>query len=259
MWTRNGTKSRDTNDSGRSQDVPAGRWAALRSDLSVWSLIASNLAVMVWAVIEGWSLYQLMWVYWAQSVIIGLFWGIKIFRLEKFSTKGFRINKRAVAPTTETKIKTGIFFLLHYNGFHLLYALFLLSEMEARPSRVVLLAVMIFFVNQVFSEWHNRGRIIKAKPNIGKLMFYPYMRIIPMHFTMIGATTLREKFALESEGRIALVLFLLLKTVADVGMYVVHKKGFADKPGRGHKDGGPLTRLISGRTRQQKAAGTRSS
>ena len=62
-------------------------------------------------------------------------------------------------------------------------------------------------------------------------MFYPYARVIPMHVTVIVAGILQDK-GITIEGALMLVLFLALKTVADVGMYVVQRRGFEDKPGK---------------------------
>ena len=62
-------------------------------------------------------------------------------------------------------------------------------------------------------------------------MFFPYVRILPMHITLMIAFALRDK-VLRGGGSIALLgLFMLLKTVADVAMYVRQLKGFADNPG----------------------------
>ncbi len=45
----------------------------LVSDNSVWGLLLANLVTIMMAVMQDWSLLLVMWVYWCQSVIIGLF------------------------------------------------------------------------------------------------------------------------------------------------------------------------------------------
>jgi flagellar biosynthesis protein FlhB len=198
-------------------------------DTSMWTLLASNMIINIWAVFEKWPLSMIMCVYWFQSVIIGIFWSVKIFRLREFSTKDFHLNNLPLKPTAATNIRIGVFFLLHYNFFHFVYAIFLIKILGARPSGVVPLAAGIFFLNQVFSFWHNREEDEGKKPNLGKIMSYPYARIIPMHITVIVAGILQDK-EITIEGTLMLVLFLALKTVADVGMYVVQRRGFEDKP-----------------------------
>jgi len=52
-------------------------------------------------------------------------------------------------------------------------------------------------------------------PNIGTMMFFPYLRIIPMHLTIIFGSD----YAKGSSG--ALILFLVLKTIADLIMHMI--------------------------------------
>lgn len=201
-------------------------------DSSLASLIICNLAVTAWAVVDSWSLPAIMWVYWLQSVSIGFFWFFKILMLTDFSTKNFRIG-RSVQPTTRTKIHTAVFFLVHYGFFHLGYAAAIGKLNQTDTAIPVIAAGVVFFLNQFYSFVYNqKRRPQQQKPNIGKLMFYPYIRIIPMHFTIMAAGILHEKFGLKFQSKLTLLLFLLLKTVADVAMYVQCKKGFADKPAR---------------------------
>ena len=65
----------------------------------------------------------------------------------------------------------------------------------------------------------NRNRAGRSIPNIGSMMFFPYIRIIPMHvFIVLGAF-----FAGPSGG---LVFFLVLKTLADEAMHAIeHHSG----------------------------------
>lgn len=58
------------------------------SDISFWSLIAANLAVIVLARTKNWSLVSLLWVHWSQSLIIGLFWFFRIVELKDFDAQG---------------------------------------------------------------------------------------------------------------------------------------------------------------------------
>lgn len=197
------------------------------SDLSLWALIVSNLIVIVWALIEGWPLAIIIWVYWSQSVTIGILWFFKILTLKQFSTKGVKINNRSVKPTRGTKIQTAVFFLIHYGFFHFIYAIFLCVHYKAVMIWPILLMAGVFVIYQSFSFFYNKKWEDKQKPNIGKMMFFPYARIIPMHLTILfGGILSGGTFA----GKVSLVLFMLLKTFADVIMHVFEKKGFGDEP-----------------------------
>jgi len=92
----------------------------LRRDPSALSLIISNLVIILLAVVQKWDISVLMWIYWCQSVIIGFSNFARILSLQEFSTKGFRINKKPVAPTKQTQVKTAFFFLIHYGVLHLI-------------------------------------------------------------------------------------------------------------------------------------------
>jgi hypothetical protein len=61
---------------------------------STLSLIFSNFLVIIFAVIDKLSAIEVLWIYWAQSVIIGIFNFLKIITLKEFSTEGFKQGKK---------------------------------------------------------------------------------------------------------------------------------------------------------------------
>jgi hypothetical protein len=91
--------------------------------------------------------------------------------------------------------------------------------------RPILFMAGLFLVYQCFSFFYNRKWEDKQKPNIGKMMFFPYARIIPMHLTILFGGILSSG---TFEGKMTLALFMLLKTFADVIMHIVEKKGFGE-------------------------------
>lgn len=191
----------------------------LFDDPSLWFLLFSNIATIFFSITENWNLSTVMWVYWFQNITIGFFNFIRILQLKEFSTEGFMINGRSVQSTPRTKFFTAFFFLFHFGFFHLIYLIFLLTGTFAKvygnaPDSVelkfILLAVLFFFLNHLFSYFYNRPRDTK-KQNIGSLMFYPYARIIPMHLTIIFGSLFGG----------GLYLFLVLKTFADTIMHVI--------------------------------------
>ena len=195
-------------------------------DWSLWLLLASNAVTVVLAVTQNWNLLPLMWVYWFQSIVIGFFNFLRIRDLREFSTEGLAINVHPVEPTPETKNHIARFFLLHYGIFHLVYFIFLLvfsltnmfstageNALDPADLKYILPLALLFLGNHLFSYLHNRQRDI-GRQNIGMLMFYPYARIIPMHLTIILGFSLGSR----------LLLFLLLKTLADAIMHVVEHR-----------------------------------
>ena len=198
----------------------------LTQDLSLWALVGSNLLAIVWAIVGNWPLGTIMAIYWAQSVIIGIFWFFKMITLKEFSVKDFKINDQPVKATQGTKIQTAVFFAVHYGFFHFGYATFIFKGMKLDIDlNSVIWMATVFVMYQGFSFFYNTKWQQNKKPNIGKMMFFPYARIIPMHFTiLLGGWLSQGKF----QGNLVLVLFMLLKTVADVAMHTIERKGFAD-------------------------------
>lgn len=212
-------------------EIPADRGAKdlrmklaryFRVDKSAATLVLSNLLTIVIAVISKWSISEVMWIYWGQSVIIGYFNRKRILSLKQFSTKGLTIKGMPVEPTMETKRKTARFFAIHYGMFHVGYFVFLLTQKPALSGLSLLNAVVCvatFFLNHRFSYLYNRQRDMNSTPNIGSIMALPYARIIPMHLTIILGSLLAIRSARE------LVLFLSLKTLADLSMHMVKHAG----------------------------------
>jgi hypothetical protein len=56
----------------------------------------------------------------------------------------------------------------------------------------------------------------RGRPNLGALMFLPYLRILPMHFTIILGS------AKGGDGPATVLLFSALKTAADVLMHLAN-------------------------------------
>jgi hypothetical protein len=188
------------------------------ADGSVWTLIGANLIALVIALLQGWSLSELMLIYWVQSVIIGISYVSRIASLDKFSTENFRINNRAVEPTASTKRQTAIFFCVHYGFFHVGYLIFIFAKAPASMIADLGLVVcsVAFAVNHLFSYRYHRDLDRQGTPNIGTLMFTPYLRIVPMHLTIVLGASIG--------GSAGLLFFGVLKTAADAAMHVIEHR-----------------------------------
>jgi len=188
------------------------------NDPSLWGVVFGNLISLYLATVQEWSLHQIMWVYWSQSVIIGVTNVIRILSLKEFSTTGLTMNDRAVPETQEAKNQVAWFFAFHYGFFHLGYAAFLwkqmpLSDVPIGDMALMMFAVSAFVGSHSYSLLHNmRMDFRQQKPNLGTLMFYPYLRIIPMHLTI---------FVGENYPSIGILSFMGLKTLADAGTHMV--------------------------------------
>jgi len=190
-------------------------------DKSAMSLVMANFITLLFAVIEGWSFQTLMWIYWSQNVIIGLFHFVKIISFKGTPAEGMKTDKTA-------KVGIAFFFLVHYGIFHLVYAIFLSIGFSLGRNKVkfipeddmvfVAISIFAFFVNHLYSFVYNRKRGGFTKANFGRALFAPYIRIVPMHLTIIFGGVFLMALGPYSALPI-IIIFLSLKTAADVFMH----------------------------------------
>ncbi len=195
------------------------------SKTSTLSLIFSNLLVIFFAIVDGISANEVLWIYWSQSVIIGIFNFIKMITLKDFSTEGFKQGKKQMLPTRATAISSAVFFLFHYGFFHLIYAVFLGAFSEFSHSngsssgtKYFLISAGMFFISYLIEFINSRKEQTEELPNIGLIMFAPYARIIPMHLTIIFGGFIGAAGSIFSTNTnlAIIVLFIGLKTVVDL-------------------------------------------
>lgn len=211
--------------SERSKIAISGLWKRVDfTRFSTLSLLFSNLLVILFAIIDKLSAADVLWIYWSQSVIIGIFNAIEIVSLKEFSTAGFRQGSKPVLPTKAAKYSTAVFFLFHYGFFHFVYAVFLgvfshfAGQGSAGRGRGFIFYSAATFLARYFIEFiasKNIGR--QELPNLGRMMFAPYVRIIPMHLTIILGAFIGAAGSFSAGTDLAiLVLFTGIKTVVDL-------------------------------------------
>ncbi len=211
-------------------------------DRALLGILLTNLATLVVALWQDWSVLQLMWPFWIQSLVIGWYARQRMLKLTAFSTEGMRIKDRAVEATPETRQRVAGFFALHYGLFHLVYLFFLLAltlttdaqgfievtnESTGNKSMVhvgrvhpfdfLVFAVLAlgFLRSHGASHREHVQADLANSPKLGTLMMLPYARILPMHLTIILAIPL---------GGGATWFFVLLKTAADLLMHRVEHR-----------------------------------
>jgi hypothetical protein len=116
---------------------------------------------------------------------------------------------------------------MHYGLFHLVYAVFLAKlQMPVQDWLWVAVAGAGFVANhgQSYRRFQEADRL--GRPNIGTLMFLPYLRVVPMHLMIIFGVGMLGGSAT------AVLLFGALKTVADCAMHVTEHR-LLSRAGRG--------------------------
>lgn len=189
----------------------------LRFDASLILLLAANVFAAVTAVRGGWDAGLILWTFWFQSVIIGIFATLKILTLRQFSTEGMRMNGHTLAPDASAKKKVALFFFFHYGFFHFIYALFLGGNFGTPDMTVLFPVVAAFLVNHAVSFVMTLVGEADQVKHLGTMMFTPYYRIIPMHLIIIVGSL----FA----GSVwYVILFFVLKTFADVLLHMMEHR-----------------------------------
>lgn len=194
--------------------------ALARTSTSTRPLLLANGITLVVALIFNWSPAWLLWPYWIQSVIIGWYARKRMLNLVYFSTEGFTSNGQPVPENETGKRSTTTFFVLHYGGFHAAYLMYLLIEHRVSElwDILALLACGVSFVlsqRQTYAAQHAAD--LRGKPNLGRLMFTPYLRVLPMHLGIIFGGG-------SNGGAWMLVLFTVLKTLSDIALDTLDRR-----------------------------------
>lgn len=193
-------------------------------------LLVSN-AIAAWlAIREGWGTEELMSLYWAQGVIIGVFSFLRILACRRFNPPESRnAIDGAINPTAYTRnyqFATAFVFLFTYGLFHLGYGVVLADEYSQRSflAGPLLLAVGIFFLHHLITFREQTVHDHKGHCDIGDAFGFPFPRVFPMHLTMFLAAPFPS-------DTYRLGIFVVLKTAADVAMHFVEAVK-ADKTGK---------------------------
>ncbi len=178
---------------------------------SVKILLLANSIPVFGVAFLGWSVFDILILYWAESVIIGLFNILKMFKVG-----GIRI------------IGVVLFFVIHFGGFmfghiSVLSALLRVSVFQIISS-LQLLPIIGLFISHGYSYLTNFiDKKEYEKTSAGTLLFAPYSRVISMHIAVMLCGFL---FVISDTMTVAKSLILIVvKTWLDYNLHIrAHKK-----------------------------------
>lgn len=208
-------------------------------------LVLANLVTILFFIFNDGSLGQVLWTYWLQSVIIGIFYVIRLLKLKPVlaTVSDSESTKENISAALSNQLMAwpftryflALFFIFHYGTFHLVYAVFLyvLSlkdvplysndqfvgnvNLDLGHFSLVALAIsgLIFAFHHLLSY---KSEVKEHSGNLSSILpFKAYLRVIPMHVTIIMAPAL--SFIVGSKAWI-IIIFMGLKTVVDVMLHV---------------------------------------
>jgi hypothetical protein len=188
---------------------------------SIRWLLAGNALTLGLALWQGASVASLLWPFWFQSLVIGVFNFRRMRALRAFSTRGMSDGGGKRIPETEAgKRSTANFFLGHYGGFHVAYLLFLAALAWPQPHewRWMLPAMLALVLVQARVHRDQVAADATARPSLTLMMLAPYLRVLPMHLILIVGAVLVPT------GAMALMLTMVLKTLADLATHEIERR-----------------------------------
>jgi len=211
----------------------------------VITLLCSNIITIVLAVAGNWDAATVLFIYWAQSIIIGIFTVISLLGADTAALTA------DISPSVEENSSVGMwsryfaryykyfiagFFALHYGLFHWGYFAFIVDSglfgVVDFSSPDVWASCGLFFANHLYSFLYYRHDERRGGDYVTEEFIHPYSRIFPMHLTIIfGAILVSVLSAAGIESTLpVVVLFLVLKLYADVGMHIKKHTGKKEPP-----------------------------
>lgn len=175
-------------------------------------LLLANFIPLWGVMFRGWDIANILHLYWAENVAVGLITFVKI------------LTNRHSSASLAGILPLSLFFAVHYGFFCFGHAQFVFGGLGLEGDGDALdylwengWLFVSFFVSHLvsfFLNYHGRGEARELAPQ--KVMFQPYRRIVILHVTIIlGGMAVA---ALGSPVGL-IVALVVIKTVADVFLH----------------------------------------
>lgn len=212
------------------QTAPGARSASLLRP-SVFVLVFANLVPMFGVVWFKWEVFPLLFLFWIENVIIGLFNVLKMVVAAPSNLAGWLV-KLVMVP----------FFCFHYGMFTSIHGVFVIGlfgggfrQGAPFPDEHAILQLAIqnhltwpvlgLAASHAFSFGYNYlwlGEFRRA--TLPLLMQQPYSRVVVMHLTILGSGFL---MAILGSPAVGLVLLVILKTAMDLRAHIQEREKFS--------------------------------
>jgi Family of unknown function (DUF6498) len=185
----------------------------LYSNPSILFLLAGNLYCIWYYQKYPAGFATVIWIYWFQSVIIGLF---NFMQLLTYPNVNESMQTDSNTGKPSSRGCSAWFFLFHYGTFHLVYFIILLVKFNVFSVHkiVLLVGIGVFLLESLMNFMRERMNEKTVQVNIGLLFFLPYLRIVPMHLMILLPAIIGWQPSL---------LFLVLKMGADLLSFAAYR------------------------------------
>jgi hypothetical protein len=202
---------------------------------AVLALIVANAIPLIGVLFLGWSVWNILVIYWLENGIVGVYNVLKMVRADgSEGGAGPTFMANGQPATSFSKLGLIPFFVMHYGLFWFVHGIFVLTlpafmtlglsdgpGLDLDPG-AVLFAAIALAVSHGLSYWWNflRGGEYRRVTPAG-LMFQPYRRLIALHLTIIfGAMAVMFTGA----PVMAVAILVAVKTLLDIGLHLAEHR-----------------------------------
>lgn len=226
-----------TNDSDQLTP-PADAVVEWNPWLSSTALVLSNLVPLAGALFLGWNVFSIIFIFWLENVVIGLFNVLRMATVSGQSTFD-HVRKFFVIP----------FFVIHYGMFTLVHGIFVfalfcpeamredvagqgtpgtfpffwsvISQHLPSGAFMALACLLVSHGISFFANFIRGGE--RHQTNLDQLMMSPYGRIVLLHITIIASGFLVIGLGM---GQLGIAVLVLLKIAMDLHAHRKERRRF---------------------------------
>ncbi len=204
---------------------------------AVVALIVANLVPLFGVLFLGWSVWNILIVYWLENGVVGAFNVLKMATAQGAGLpEGMTAHNRPVAETRKTRLIP--FFIVHYGLFWVVHGIFVLtlpflftgepgSASGVDPVTILFAAIVLGISHGVSYWWNYLHGGEYRRISAAQLMFAPYGRLMVLHMTIIlGAVAIGTTGAQSA----AIAVLVTIKIAIDLGLHLAEHRRAAPIP-----------------------------
>lgn len=196
------------------------------SRTSVQALVMANLVPLFGVFFFGWSFFAVVFLYWLENVIIGVFNVLRMAKARGPVDPKHEMKLNGEPYTSKSRTALIIFFILHYGIFttvHGAFIVLLFGPFDMTPFMVFtgVSALILSHAISYFSNFIGSGEYERV--NEGVLFMQPYTRVIALHVSIIAGGLFVQFLGAPV---LAVGIFIFLKTVVDIWAHTKERSIF---------------------------------